>query len=339
MQETIPTNPLDGRRRDLQDENERSLHPHGALWTVIVVTLAALIAAGVYGYQTAGPYFGKANLVPAMQGKLVEAGRRIDAAEDALRNWTSQQDAWAKRLGAAEAKIDGTLRAARKQADEIAVRTQQHVQTELDRRALNLETKLDRIQSAQRLTDTNLNNLQEQLTQMQAANRGEMESLRAELRQSRDAGDATLANLNREIARVDQRSDRSRSDLESIHRKVDRERIGFELGVNHDRELAPGVNVTVSHTDILHQRFDGWVWLMPDRRTIWVHGRGLQQPLTFFNQGDDRPRELVVTRVTKYSVLGYLLVPKGSAAAAPASSDAASHSTGTLAMFDSEGGK
>ena len=102
-----------------------------------------------------------------------------------LRNWTSQQDAWAKRLGAAEAKIDGTLRAARKQADEIAVRTQQHVQTELDRRALNLETKLDRIQSAQRLTDTNLNNLQEQLTQMQAANRGEMESLRAELRQSR----------------------------------------------------------------------------------------------------------------------------------------------------------
>jgi hypothetical protein len=60
----------------------------------------------------------------------------------------------------------------------------------------------------------------------------------------------------------------------------------------------------------LVQRFDGWVWLMPDRRTIWIHSRGLQQPLVFYNQGDDRPRELVVTRVTRYSVVGYVLEPK-----------------------------
>ena len=71
----------------------------------------------------------------------------------------------------------------------------------------------------------------------------------------------------------------------------------------------------VSHTDVLHQRFDGWVWLMPGRRTMWIHGRGLQQPLMFYSDGDDRPRELVVTRVTKYSVLGYLLVPRENAPA------------------------
>ncbi|MGA2723258.1 MAG: hypothetical protein ABSG79_12705 [Bryobacteraceae bacterium] len=53
---------------------------------------------------------------------------------------------------------------------------------------------------------------------------------------------------------------------------------------------------------------------MPDRRTIWIHGRGLQQPLVFYSRGDDRPREVVVTRVTKYTVVGYLLEPRQNAA-------------------------
>jgi uncharacterized protein (DUF342 family) len=183
--------------------------------------------------------------------------------------------------------VDGTLRAARKQANEIAARTQQHMQAELDERTKNLQANVGRIQSAQQSTDTRLSSLQEQLNQMQAANGQEVERLREELRQSRNAENATLTSLNQQIARVDQQSDQSKSDLESLHRRVDQELIGFEAGVNHDRELAPGVNMDVSHTDVSHQRFSGWVWLMPDRKTIWIHGRGLQQPLVFYSQGDD----------------------------------------------------
>ena len=43
----------------------------------------------------------------------------------------------------------------------------------------------------------------------------------------------------------------------------------------------------VSHTDVLHQRFDGWIWLLPDHKTISIHSRGVQQPLTFYSQGDE----------------------------------------------------
>ena len=112
------------------------------------------------------------------------------------------------------------------------------------------------------------------------------------------------------LAGVDQRSSQSTTDLESVHRKIDQERTGFELAVNHDRELAQGVNLNVSHTDVLHQRFDGWIWLLPDHKTISIHSRGVQQPLTFYSQGDERPRELVITRVTKYTVIGYILQPR-----------------------------
>jgi len=337
-QQTISSSLPSRRRRDLLDEDERPMHSHGVLWAAMMVTLAALIAAGTYGYRAIGTYLGKLSQVPAMHDQLVAAGRRIDAAENALGNWTSQRDAWAKRLSSVEARIDGTLRSARKQAEEIVARAQQNMQAELNQRTANLQAKMDRIQSNQQSTDAQLSGLQEQLRQLQAANSREVEGLRDGFRQSNDAGNATMASLNREIARIDQRSGQSQSDLESIHRKVDRERIGFELAVNHDRELAPGVNMDVSHTDISHQRFDGWLWLTPDRRTMWIHGRGLQQPLVFYSQGDDRPRELVVTRVTKYSVVGYLLVPREHAAGPPISS-AAQTSGGGSAFSGSEGEK
>ena len=337
MQETIASN-LPSGKRDLLDEDERPVHSHRMLWAVIIVTLSALATAGVYGYWTYGPHLGRLNLLPAMQAQLVAAGQRIDAAENALRSWTSQRDAWEKRLGSVEAKIGGTLRAARKQAEEIAARTQQHMEAELDQRSASLQAKVNQIQSAQQSTDTRLNGFEEQLNRMQAANEREVERLREELRQSQEAGNATMASLNRQIARVDQRSDQSAIDLESIHRKVDQKRIGFEVAVNHVRELAPGMNIDVSHTDVSHQRFDGSVWLMPDRRTIWIHGRGLQQPLVFYNEGDDRPRELVVTRVTKYSVIGYVLAPRENGGPVPVASTAL-NSPDSIAVLQPEGEK
>jgi hypothetical protein len=337
MQETIEHNLPSGRIRDLPDEDERPQHSHRALWTVIIVTLAALAAAGLYGYRTYGPYLGGLNLLPGMQDKLATASKRIDAAEGALQSWISQRDAWDKRLGSVEARIGGTLRAARKQAEEIAARTQQHLEAELDQRTASLQAKLDRMQSAQQSTDTRLSGFEEQLNRMQAANSQEVERLRAELRQAQEAGNATMGGLNHEIARLGQRSDQSASDLESIHRKVDQQRVAFEVAVNHARELAPGVNMDVSDTDVSHQRFNGSIWLMPDRRTIWIHGRGLQEPLVFYNQGDDRPRQLVITRVTKYSVIGYVLAPRESAAPAPISSRAL-HSPDSVALLQSEAG-
>jgi hypothetical protein len=85
-------------------------------------------------------------------------------------------------------------------------------------------------------------------------------------------------------------------------------RVDFELGVNHNKELAPGVSLLVSHTDIGRQRYDGLLSVEPDKRT-WVHDQGIQQLVVFFSGRDRRPGKLVVTRVTKYSVIGYVLVP------------------------------
>jgi hypothetical protein len=51
------------------------------------------------------------------------------------------------------------------------------------------------------------------------------------------------------------------------------------------------------------------MWLMPDRRTIWLKNQGAQEPIVFYGVKDGKKRELVITNVTKNSVTGYLLLP------------------------------
>ena len=156
-----------------------------------------------------------------MKDQIGAAGRRLDAAENSLRSWASQRDAWTKRLSDVESRLDGTLRAARRQTQEIVARAQQNMRAEIDRRTTSLQARMDRLQTDQASADSQLKRFQEQVNQTEAANSREVAQLRQELRQARDANNAAMADVNRQVAGVDQRSSQSASDLESIHRKVD----------------------------------------------------------------------------------------------------------------------
>ncbi|MBZ5618979.1 MAG: class D sortase [Acidobacteriia bacterium] len=85
-------------------------------------------------------------------------------------------------------------------------------------------------------------------------------------------------------------------------------KVAFSLSANHSRELAPGISFGLDRTDVAHHRVDGWMWVMPERRTIWLHDHSARQPVIFYGSRDGRRRELVITGVTKYSVAGYLVL-------------------------------
>jgi hypothetical protein len=72
----------------------------------------------------------------------------------------------------------------------------------------------------------------------------------------------------------------------------------------------------VTDTDVRHQQFSGWVQLLPESRFLWVNEHGIHQPVAFYRQRDNQPFDLVVTRVTGDSIVGYLLKPAGAAQSA-----------------------
>jgi LPXTG-site transpeptidase (sortase) family protein len=79
----------------------------------------------------------------------------------------------------------------------------------------------------------------------------------------------------------------------------------FFLSKQHSRQLAPGISIGVDDTDADSQSVKGWLWVMPDRHTIWLKNQPAHEPLVFYQNGERR--ELMITRVTDSAVTGYLL--------------------------------
>ena len=87
--------------------------------------------------------------------------------------------------------------------------------------------------------------------------------------------------------------------------------VPFEVAANHSRQLAPGISIGLTSADTADQRVDGWMWVMPDRRTIWLRGQGAGDPVVFYGREDGRRRELVITSVSSRAARGYLVIYPG----------------------------
>jgi hypothetical protein len=51
------------------------------------------------------------------------------------------------------------------------------------------------------------------------------------------------------------------------------------------------------------------MWIMPDRRTIWLKNQDAREPIVFYSRQDGKRRELLITSVSRSSVTGRLLLP------------------------------
>jgi len=84
-------------------------------------------------------------------------------------------------------------------------------------------------------------------------------------------------------------------------------RITFEVGRNRSRELAPGISLGLTSTDPTHRTVDAWLWLMPDKRAIWLRDQSEGSPVGSQTAGRSGKWKLVVTQVSQTSVRGYLM--------------------------------
>jgi sortase A len=90
-------------------------------------------------------------------------------------------------------------------------------------------------------------------------------------------------------------------------------KIWFEVEKGHSQTLAPGISIGVDDIDTDGQfvggkGVEGWMWIMPDRRTIWLRDRATEDPVVFYGHDDGQKRELVLTKITSHSARGFLLL-------------------------------
>ena len=75
---------------------------------------------------------------------------------------------------------------------------------------------------------------------------------------------------------------------------------------------APREILHLNDVDRRYQRIDGWIWLVPEARFLRINDHPIQQSLVFYTHQDERPHELVFTRVTETAAVGYMRIPSES---------------------------
>ena len=292
-----------------------------ALWGAVAILAIALGAVSWYGYRTAEEHTRQFAKFPAIEESLQAVGQRFNAAEDKFQAWASDWKGVGDRLGKLEKRVTSDFQLAKNYAKEQANEVHRQMVAELDNRTEWLQARLGRIESNEESQRAHLARLQEEIAQTRQEMNQQIAEQIAEVR--RETG--------RDLDNLYQRSAGTRSDLDAMARKLDRRRVDFELAKDANRELVPGISMTLQKTDVSYQRVEGWVQLIPEGRFLWVRGQGIQQPLTFYKQEDSRPYELVFTRITKDGAIGYLVTPGGQ----PVDSSASGSSRGEAELASS----
>jgi hypothetical protein len=296
-------------RQEFGDHTEKHFRHMRAVWGIVILLALGLAGMSWYGYQSINGQSASMAQLPGLQKLASAMGDRVTATEGKLNDWAGDKAALTERMAKLETALSSNMKIVRNQAQAAANQVGQRIREEIRQDLGRLQSRMVSVESAQRET-------QDQL----AAAQNEIGSLRQQIaglqkQDAQRAGDiqqtqGDVSRLNGEVASMNDQVNVHTLGLKALNNQVEREQITFEVSNNKTEQVAERIYVTVSHTDVGHQKVDGWMQLADEGRIVWIHGLAAQQALTFVTRSDNRSHELVITGVQDNGATGYLLVPR-----------------------------
>lgn len=303
--------------REKLDMEERweTVHRHhrilGVGWLLLVLVLAA---GGWYAYHALQRHEAALAQFPGVQKAMDAIGDQVKQTDQKLASWADDQQSLRDQTAQLAQKMEKRVATVAKQAQASSAEMYRRVQAQIDDRLQRVDARLTRIESSGETQETRIAELQRELEDVRSQAASQAERQAGDIAAVRSKMEESGATQERQLARLRQSEEADRRDVDEIGHKLAVHRVDFEITRNHSRELAEGISLDVTSTDPRYRRASGWMWVMPDRRTIWLKGQGAGEPVVFYGHEDGKKRELVITGVTKSSVTGYLLLPGESGA-------------------------
>ncbi|MFB3922062.1 MAG: hypothetical protein ACE145_10085 [Terriglobia bacterium] len=285
-----PIHPGSGAPNEQEPRNsERS--SHAGSWFAFGLLVCALVAAAVYGYRVLRETGVGVAQLPAILRSTADLSTRVQAAEKSLAASAADRRRIGDRMNSLDREVKSGLRQATKHADKATQQLEARIEDQMDERSAVVDERVNKLEAAQ------------------AANRAQFDQLRADLDGARQEIAALRQSSEGQFASLSQRAEGSDRAVASLEHRLDRQKVAFEAARNHHTQITPGVNLKVTDTDVSRQQFSGWIQLVSEGRFLWVNEQGVKRPVEFFRQSDIREFDVVITRVNRDSVVGYLLKP------------------------------
>jgi hypothetical protein len=265
----------------------------GRPWASLAVLAVALLVVAGVGYTALKRNSAQFARFSGLMDSLAAMRQHVSGIENRLNAWKGEHQALVERMKKLDDEFRSGLLQARKQTQAMILEAEDRLQQELDQRTQVLAARLAQTEAAQQNDRARMAKLE-----------SEVASAHQELAAFRQAHQQQLASLRRQEAA-------DHNELASIDHMLQTDQVSFEAEKNRNEDIVPGVSLRVTGTNVQYQRFSGYIWFGPDRRTIWIRGQGADRPVVFYSRGNNQAYELVVTRVNRNGTVGYLLLPAG----------------------------
>lgn len=289
-------------RRFREDPEEEQ---HAGRWVAVFLVAIAIAGLCWWGYPTLKKAPAIIAQFPAVQKSLDGINAQLANNESRFKAWSGNQQQLQDRMADMEKNVAARLRAARKQAQDLSEQVYQRVHSEVAAQNQATVAKIAQLESSNAADRAKVEQMQTEVATLRdqsAQQAQQLQAVRSEMDREGASRDQQLVSLNEQAGRTSR-------DLDGLNKKLAVKRVDFEVTRNHSQQLNDEVSLGVTGTDVTHRRITGWMWLMPDRRTIWFHGQSALEPVVFYGTHDGKRRELVITNVAKNSVSGYLVLP------------------------------
>jgi hypothetical protein len=303
-------NPDSVREQHLADTRwESTRRRHRFFATSIVILLLAVAGLAWITF----PELQRHNLslaqLPVVQQSVLAMGDQLRASDASVADWSARQEDLRGKVDKTTRDLRNRIEAARKQAGEATVAMFERVQSQLANQIDGVKTRLAKLESSSESDQARIASLQRELTQVRGEMAAQAGQFSQQLASVRSQVDQNASASERQTASLQETRLRDRRDFDALDHRIAMKRVDFEVTKKHSRQLAPGISLGVDGTDVSGQRVNGWLWFMPEKKTVWLRQQRIQDPVVVSSTEDGRQREVVLTRVSKNSVVGYVVLP------------------------------
>jgi predicted nucleic acid-binding Zn-ribbon protein len=284
------------RRRETTVSSAR-VRPSTAAFLLGILILAAAAGLGYHLYQTQTSIQSLTSELSSSQGRLNEVAAELRESHTRIEELNEGLDGSRDQLASQGSELN------RYRNMYQGLRSEQDQQTR-EIHALNVR-KADQSEVVAVKQETGA--LRSQIGETEARVEAARTTI-ARLETRADEHQGELAQNRSEIAVVRAAAEWNTAEIDDVKRSLEREYYNFELQEGGGYMKVFEVALALRGTDAARRQFD--LYILADGKVIRKRNHSVNEPILFYVEGRAKPFEVVVTRIDRKLVVGYLSVPK-----------------------------